>query len=243
MSRKSMLRALPFYKSSHIPYKTPKIKHRRRKRACDVINKQLLEELPFFQSSIDYGIREIRPLDSAELLQELPFHRSLNKKLIKHSFKGFARSYAIEKLYDDPMKQLHASKPTIKELLIKMHGFKYIITLLVTLKKDYKVKNDDSTTEEKTEHTMLYFNSYTKRVINENFRHDLDLSFEEVINKIQNWINDGFGWAIDLVNGEYVHVSKYDPLHASSYLELPKKYAHPRKGLINIKNKINKCLL
>ena len=84
MSRKSMLRALPFYKSSDIPYKTPKIKHRRRKRARDVINKQLLEELSFFQPSIDYGIRKIRPLDSAELLQELPFHRSLNKKLIKH---------------------------------------------------------------------------------------------------------------------------------------------------------------
>ena len=51
-----MLRALPFYKSSDIPYKTHKIKHRRRKRARHVINKQLLEELPFFQSSIDYGI-------------------------------------------------------------------------------------------------------------------------------------------------------------------------------------------
>ena len=124
-----------------------------------------------------------------------------------------------------------------------MHGFKYITTLLVTLTKDYKVKNDDGTTEEKTEYAMLYFNSYTKRIINENFRDDLDLSFEEIINKIQNWIKDGSGWAIDLVNGEYVHVSKYDPLHACSYLELPKKYAHPRKGLINIKNKNNKCFL
>ena len=123
--------------------------------------------MPFFQSLIDYGIRKIRPLDSAELLPELLFHRSLNKKLIKHSFKGFiARSYAIEKLYDDPITQLHASKSTInelvEELLVKMHGFKYIITLLVTLAKDYKVKNDDSTTEEKTEYSMLYFNSYTK---------------------------------------------------------------------------------
>ena len=76
MSRKSMLRALPFYKSSDIPYKTSKIKHRRGKRARDVINKQFLEEFPFFQSSIDYGILKIRPLDSAELLQELPFHIS-----------------------------------------------------------------------------------------------------------------------------------------------------------------------
>ena len=172
---------------------------------------------------------------------------SLNKKLIKHSFKGFARSYAIEKLYDEPMTQLHASKLTIKELfeelLIKMYGFKYIITLLVTLTKDYKVKNDDRITEEKTEYAMLYFNSYTKRVINENFRDDVDLSFKEVINKIQNWIKDGFRWAIDLVNCQYVHVSKYNHLHASSYLELPKKYAHPRKGLINIKNKNNKCFL
>ena len=32
-------------------------------------------------------------------------------------------------------------------------------------------------------------------------------------------------------------------MHASSYLELPKKYAHLRKGLINIKNKSNKCFL
>ena len=204
--------------------------------------KWLLSVLPFYKSSIDYGFRKIRPLDNAELLEELSFCTSLNKRLIKSNFRGFAKSYAIEKRYDDPLSQLRASKSTIKELfkelLVELHGFKFIITLVVILTKDH-IKNDGT---EETEYVTLYFNSLPKLVINEDFRDSIDLSFEEIINKIQNWIKDGSGRTVESVSGKYVNIGKYAPLAACSYIELPASLKNPKKGLINLKNK-NKCFL
>ena len=157
VKNKSMLRVLPFYKSPvdygahEIPsltniqllrklpfYKSRTDRPIRKKRHRPPVNVRLLSALPFYKASIDYGDHKIRPLDNAKLLEELPFYRSLNKKVIKSNFRGYARSYAIEKRHDDPLSQLRASKLTIKKLfnrlLIKMQGFKYIITLVVTLK-------------------------------------------------------------------------------------------------------------
>ena len=61
--------------------------------------------------------------------------------------------------------------------------------------------------------------------------------------RIDNWINEGSGWIIDSINSEYVNISKYSSLLGSSYIELDDKLKHPKKGLINIKNKDNKCFL
>ena len=41
----------------------------------------------------------------------------------------------------------------------------------------------------------LYFNSTTKTVINS--KHDLDKSFQEVLYRIDNWINEGSSWVIE----------------------------------------------
>ena len=67
----------------------------------------------------------------------------------------------------------------------------------------------------------MYFNSVTKTVINYNFIDSIDKSFEEILYGIDNWINEGSGWIIDSINGEYVNTSKYAPLFGSSFIELP----------------------
>ena len=61
--------------------------------------------------------------------------------------------------------------------------------------------------------------------------------------RIDNWINEGSGWIIDSINGQYVNISKYAPLFESSFIELPSELKNPKKGLINIKNKGNKYFL
>ena len=40
-----------------------------------------------------------------------------------------------------------------------------------------------------------------------NFEYDLDKSFQEVLYKINNWINKGSGWIIESVDTEYVKIS------------------------------------
>ena len=89
---------------------------------------------------------------------------------------------------------------------------------------------------------LFIFNSATKTVINSD-KYDLCKSFQEMLYRIDNWINEGSGWIIESVAAEYVIISIYNPLIGSTYVELPDKLKNPMKGLINIKNNDNKCVL
>ena len=114
-----------------------------------------------------------------------------------------------------------------------MKGFSYQITLKTLLSRE---KQDKS-----IEYSLVHFNSTTKTVINSEF--NLDKSFQEVLYKIDNWINEGAGWIIQSINGAYVNISTYSSLVGSTFVELPDKLNNSKKGLINIKNNENKCFL
>ena len=44
----------------------------------------------------------------------------------------------------------------------------------------------------------------------------LENSFQEILYRIDNWINDGSSWMIESIDAEYVSISIYSPLSASS---------------------------
>ena len=125
--------------------------------------------------------------------------------------------------------QLEASKSSItdlfNDLLNETKGFKYQITVKVLLKK-YKPNGE-------IEFTPVYFNSSTKTIINH--RYKLDQSFQEILYRIDAWINKGSGWIIESIESQYINISTHRPLVGSSYIDLPIELKHPRKGLINIK--------
>ena len=137
----------------------------------------------------------------------------------------------------DPIVQLEARKSSIKELfsdlLSKTKGFKYQITVKVLLKK-YKLNGE-------IESAPFYFDSVTKAVINHRFR--LENTFPEILCMIDVWINDGSGWIVESIESQYITFSTYRPLSGSSYVNLPVESRSPRKGLINIKSKDQKCFL
>ena len=60
---------------------------------------------------------------------------------------------------------------------------------------------------------------------------------------IDAWINEGSGWIVESTECQYINISTYRPLSGSSYIDLPIELKHPRKVLINIKNKYQKCFL
>ena len=76
-----------------------------------------------------------------------------------------------------------------------------------------------------------------------NYEYNLHKSFQEVLCRIDNWINEASDWIIESINGEYVNISMYSPLVRSTFVELPDKLKNSKKGLINIKNNGNKCFL
>ena len=92
---------------------------------------------------------------------------------------------------------------------------------------------------EDIEYAPVYFNSATKTVIN-SYKYDLDKSFQEILYRIGNWINEGSGWIIE---AQYVNICVYSPLIGSTYIELPDGLKNSMKGPINIKNNENKCFL
>ena len=114
-----------------------------------------------------------------------------------------------------------------------MKGFKYQITVTVLLSK--------RRINESIEYSPVYFNSATKTVINSEFI--LDKSFQEILYGIDNWINEGSGWIVESIDGEYVNIFAYNPLVGSTYIELPDELKNSMKDLINIKNNDNKCFL
>ena len=137
----------------------------------------------------------------------------------------------------DLIVQLEASTSSIKDLfndlLNETKGFKYQITVKVLLKK-YKPNGE-------IEFTPVYFNSSTKTIINNRFK--LEHAFQEILYRIDAWINKGSGWIIESIESQYINISTYRPLVGSSYIDLPIELKHPKKGLINIKNNDQKCFL
>ena len=76
-----------------------------------------------------------------------------------------------------------------------------------------------------------------------NWRCHLNDSFEEILNLLDIWINEGSGWVTDKIEGLYINVANYEPLLGGSYIPLPKALNNSMKGLINLKNKDHKCFM
>ena len=69
-----------------------------------------------------------------------------------------------------------------------------------------KIKTDGS-----IEYSPVYFSSTTKTVINSD-KFGLDQSFQEILQRIDNWINQGSGWTVEAIEAFYLNVSSYSPL-------------------------------
>ena len=187
------------------------------------------KELSFYNKDIKK--RKLKLLKNIYLLSELPFCKKLNLIKKNHAFRGYAMSYKVEIIEKkDLIKQLEASKSSIKDLfsdlLNETKGFKYQITLNVMLKK-YKSNGE-------IEFRPVYFNSTTKTVINHKF--SLENAFQEILYRIDNWINKGSGWIVELI-------STYKPLSESSYAKLPAELRSSNKRTNNIQNNEQKCFL
>ena len=194
------------------------------------------KELPFYNKPIKQP--KAKRLKNIDRLAELPFYEQLSVIKTNQAFRGYAMSYKVEIIErKDPIVQLETSKSSIKDLfsdlLNETKGFKYQITVKVLLKK-YKLNGE-------IEFAPVYFNSFTKTVINHRFR--LENSFQEILYMIDVWINNGSGWNVESIESQYINISTYRPLSGSSYMDLTVELKSPREGLINIKNKDQKCFL
>ena len=105
------------------------------------------------------------------------------------------------------------------DLLDETKTLKYQITVKLLLKKYKSIEIEFS--------AAVYFNSTTKTVINHKF--GLDKSFQEMLYRIDNWINEGSGWIVESIKSQYINITTYRPLIGSSYVKLPVKLRNQKK--------------
>ena len=179
------------------------------------------EELSFYNKPIEKP--KVKRLKNIDRLAEHPFYEQLGV-ITDQAFSGYAASYEVKIVErKDLIVKLEASRLSIKnlfsDLLNETKGFKYQITVEVLFKK-YKHNGE-------IEFRPVYFNSKTKTVINDKF--SLENAFQEILYMIDDWINKGSGWIIELIMSQYINISTYRPLSGSSYMDLPIKLGSPRK--------------
>ena len=154
------------------------------------------------------------------------------------AIRGYTRSYEIGLINsEDPLIQLQNTRLVIENNLLKilteMKGLKFNEVLKITFKKQVG--------DEPIEKTA-YFNGKVQLVTNEiEIVESLQITQEQIVNRIQQWISEGSGWTIQSVDSHFINVVEYRPLKGSSYILLPKELQNSAKGLINMKNKDNEC--
>ena len=149
------------------------------------------------------------------------------------AIRGYTRSYEVGLTNkQDPLIQLQNTRLVIENNLLKilteMKGLKFNEVLKITFKKQVG--------DEPIEKTA-YFNGKVQLVTNEiEIAESLQITQEQIVNKIQQWISEGSGWTIQSVDSHFINAAKYNPLKGSSYILLPKELQNSAKGLINLKN-------
>ena len=172
------------------------------------------------------------------MLPVLPFYDSVVITKKERAFKNYVSTYSVEIMdWESLMDTLDLSRTSINELftdfLREKRGFKYFITVKVTLKNVLIMDGFDL--------LRPHFNWTIKTVINDIFF--IEDSFEEIINRIDQWTSEGSGWIIDNIESFYINIANYEPLSGITYIPMSKELNNSMKGLINIKNKDLKCFM
>ena len=153
------------------------------------------------------------------------------------ALRGYTQSYEISiKNDEDPFIKMNntrlATEKVINSQLNEMKGLKYVETLKVTFEK---------LIADETVYKTAYFNSSPKQIINQiEIADSLQLSKQQIFNKVAQWLSEGSGWLIKSVDSHFLNIVKYKPLNGSSYIQLPEPL-NTKTGLINLKNKDNEC--
>ena len=152
------------------------------------------------------------PIPKPRTKKPTPLPRTKIEEVDK-ALKGYTKSFEISIKNDkDPLVQLQNTRLAIEnhitKILTSMKGLKFVETLKVTFKKQ-----DGDGTLYKT----AYFNSKPKTIINNTeINEALQLSKQQILNMIAQWISEGSGWTIESVDNHYLNIVQYQPMKGSS---------------------------
>ena len=180
---------------------------------------------------------DCKPTPKPRTKKPTPLPRTKIEQVDK-AMKGYTQSFEIGiNNKKDPLAQLQNTRKAIEyhisSILKSMKGLKFVETLRVTFKKLAK---------DEIVYKTAYFNSKPQTIINNTeIPEALQLSKQQILNVIAQWVSEGSGWTIESVDNHYLNIVQYQPMKGSSYIKLPQELRHHRKGLINMKNEDDEC--
>ena len=207
----------------------PKQKTKKSNRMENIIREMLKSEIP--------NVIKSNILDKKYHQLVNPKKVRLNIRKLDQALENFTRSYEVPVIANkNPLIQLNRTRNGIYERMLKtlraMKGMKMLETIKITLEK---TSNKITTTYEG------YFNSKNQVILNEiDLQNALNVSIEQIMNKIGIWVSEGSGWVITAVNKHYINVATYKPTSGSSYIDLPPELKS-RKATVNLRNEDNEC--
>ena len=164
--------------------------------------------------------------------------RLFTPKKEKSAFNGFVAQYVIKGSPDyDTTTFLTVAKPFLINIMDKNRNIKVRLYLNCLMKR----KDPDHGTIIK----KFAFHSAGQKVITEAtdpheiYKEMMD-EIEEEVQKVEHAV--GSGWAFVEVENLTLHTNIWDPIKASSYIDLPKELKN-KNAIINMKNEDNKCFL
>ena len=198
---------------------------------------------PFPRKSVKQMVQEYEdniispPLEFKDDYKPIPKPRTKIEQ-VANALKGYTKSFEIGiKNNKDPLAQLQNTRKAVEyhivKMLTSMKGLKFVETIKITLKK---ISNDG------TLEKAMFFNSKPQTIINNTeIPEALQLTKQQILNMIAQWISEGSGWTIQSVDNHYLNIVQYQPMKGSSYIKLPQELRNGKKGLINMKNEDNEC--
>ena len=156
------------------------------------------------------------------------------------AFKNNAIVYKLKVLNpDDPLNQMMLLNTRKTYLLDKRLNLLKGIKCNETLEVKFEKLGSEGVMIEKS----FSFTSKPQVIMNKN---DIESALQNMRSEIEDRIDcftmEGSGWAVIGVLNHDLHVNKYDPLAARSYIPLPSEIQN-KKATINIQNSDDKCYI
>jgi hypothetical protein len=161
--------------------------------------------------------------------------------ILEKSFKGQHKTYSvnINNNIKDPFQFLEDVKRVIYIILLEELKQKNNIKVQGTLQIEFIKKGQDEDII-----SSPYFNNDADRVLqSKDIKKVVGKLIKKLGERIQNYQREGSNWQFNRVINLFINTNKYNPLRASSYIDLPAKLKKT-EAIINIQNKTdNKCFM
>ena len=151
------------------------------------------------------------------------------------AFKSYTNQYVINAVDGyDPLEFLVDAKPAVINIFNSNRNIKTILYLHCLMSR----KDRDQIVIKK-----FAFHSKGQKLILEgtdvsDLYNEMVEEIEEEIQKVQD--AEGSGWVFLAVEKIVLHTTRWDPINASSYIDLP-EFLKNKKAIINMKNQDNEC--